>query len=676
MIALPSARDWLFAVKTFAAAILALYLAMWFDLARPYWALTTVFITSQVLAGATRSKALYRVLGTLLGAAASVVLVPNLANSPELLTFAIAAWVATGLYLSLLDRTPRGYVPMLAGYTAAIIGFPTVDAPGTIFEVAVARVEEITLGILCASIVSSLILPQSALPIISQRLDNWIVSARAWAIEVLEGTPSSLDTQSNRLRLASEAVALDGLSTALRYEPTARSGMGAAIAALRQHMLMFLPIASSLSDRIEALTQAKAAATPVRELLHEAALWLRADVTDPTVAAKLRARTKDLEPTLGPTSTWDDLLLASLLMRLRVFIDLRQDTRRLQSFFRDGKPLTQPMAFSYSASARSIRHRDHGMAMLSALGSFLTILATCTIWIWTGWPDGSAAPMMAAVACAFFATFDDPAPYIVSFANSAIVGAVCAGVYLFGVLPHATEFEMLIPALAPWLITCGLFIAQPKTSAFAIGVAINGTSMIAIQNGTVGEFTPFANSAIAVIVGMWTAAIVIRLVRSVGAAWSAHRLRGINRRDLILSASHGGRSHGLELAALMLDRVGLMAPRLAALPPEDAEWTHDLLAEVRSGINIVELRRVRAELSPSSEAAVEAVLVDTARHFRSNQQGTDMALVQRIDDAITKLLSERQTAPVHEALMGLVGLRRSLFPDARAYHCESSEAAA
>ncbi len=200
--------------------------------------------------------------------------------------------------------------------------------------------------------------------------------------------------------------------------------------------------------------------------------------------------------------------------------------------------------------------------------------------------------------------------------------------------------------------------------------------MIAIQNGTVGEFTPFANSAIAVIVGIWTAAIVIRLVRSVGAAWSAHRLRGINRRDLIHSASHGGRSHGLELAALMLDRVGLMAPRLAALPPEDAEWTHDLLAEVRSGINIVELRRVRAALSPSAEAAVEAVLIDTARHFRSNVKGVDMALVHNIDAAIIKLLGERQTAAVHEALMGLVGLRRGLFPDVHGFHDEPREVAA
>jgi uncharacterized membrane protein YccC len=124
--------------------------------------------------------------------------------------------------------------------------------------------------------------------------------------------------------------------------------------------------------------------------------------------------------------------------------------------------------------------------------------------------------MMAAVACSLFAAFDDPAPFIISFANAAIAGAVCAGLYLFAVLPLASNFEMLALDLAPWLIACGLFMAQPKTAPFATGVAVNGATMIAIQNGPLGDFAPFANSAIALIVGMWCAALIVRLVRSVG----------------------------------------------------------------------------------------------------------------------------------------------------------------
>ena len=73
----PGWRDWAFSIKTFAAAMLALFLAFWIDLPKPYWAVGTVYITSQVLAGATRSKAVYRGGGTLLGGVVTVILVPN-----------------------------------------------------------------------------------------------------------------------------------------------------------------------------------------------------------------------------------------------------------------------------------------------------------------------------------------------------------------------------------------------------------------------------------------------------------------------------------------------------------------------------------------------------------------------------------------------------------------------
>ena len=141
-----------------------------------------------------------------------VILVPNLVNAPELLTLAIALWVAACLYVSLLDRTPRSYVLMLGGYTAAFIGFPAVADAGAIFDTAVARAEEITLGILCASLVASIVLPQSVAPVIAARLEQWFRDARAFSAAVLARAPTS-NSQMERLRLASGAVGLDALAT-------------------------------------------------------------------------------------------------------------------------------------------------------------------------------------------------------------------------------------------------------------------------------------------------------------------------------------------------------------------------------------------------------------------------------------------------------------------------------
>lgn len=672
---LPGWRDWAFSIKTFGAAMLALFLALWIDLPKPYWALGTVYITSQVLAGATRSKAVYRVGGTVLGAVVTVILVPNLVDAPELLVLAIALWVALCLYVSLLDRTPRSYLMMLGGYTAALIGFPSVGEPGAIFDTAVARAQEITLGILCASLVSSVVLPQSVVPAIAGRLDLWLGDARAWVRDVLGRAGPAEDTQAKRLRLASDAIAFDALATPLRYDMTGAERSAEAMAMLRQHMLMFLPIVSAVADRIETLERAGALPPRLRGLLDEMAAWIEAGITDPAEAARLRAAAGSLAPALGARPTWNDLVMASLLGRLVDFIDLRQDTRLLQRHMADGTPVHEHLAFRYTAAARTIRHRDHAMALLSAIGVFLSILLACAIWIATGWPDGAGAPMMAAVACSFFAAQDDPAPSIIGFANSALIGALGAGIYLFGILPRATSFEMLALAIAPGLLLCGVFMAQPKTAPLAMGAAVNGPTLIALQSSYSADFAAFTNSAIAVILGMLTAALVTRLVRSVGAGWSARRLRAVNRRSLARAARRHGAQNGLELAALMLDRVGLIAPRLAALPPDDAEWTADLLAEVRVGINVVELRRDRRRLSDPARVAVERLLADLARHFEGGADAPPAELLDGIDAALDAVCRDAGRAVGRAALMGLVGIRRGLFPDAVPYRMSASTAA-
>ncbi|MCJ2026405.1 FUSC family protein [Methylobacterium sp. J-067] len=661
---LPGWRDWAFALKTFAAAILALYLAMWIDLPRPHWALGTVYITSQMLAGATRAKALYRVLGTLLGAVVSVILVPNLANSPEWLTLAIAIWVALCLYLSLLDRTPRGYLLMLGGYTAALIGFPAVAEPGTMFDTGVARAEEILLGILCASLVNTVVLPRSVAPLIAERLDQWLGQARAWTAGIVRGEG---DDPAARLRLASGAIALDALATPLRYDGTGTEAASASMATLRQHMLMVLPIVSALGDRADALTREGALPARARALLASLSTWIASGSADPAEAGRLRREADAVDPSLRAGSPWSDLVLASLVARMRDFIDLRQDIQALRRHVVEGVPVKGAPAFRYTAQARRIRHRDHGVALLSAVTVFLVILLTCALWIATGWPDGAGAPMMASVGCCFFAAQDDPAPSILTFAHSAILGAVVSGVYLFGVLPQATSFEMLALALAPALILCGLCMTQPRTASLAMGAAVNGSALIALQSSYTGDFAAFANSAIAVVGGMWVAVVVTRLVRSFGAGWAARRLRAINRASLARAAGRHGAESGLALAAIMLDRVGLLAPRLAALPPEEAAGTADLIGEVRVGINVVELRRGRRDLAPEARHAVEDLLAAMARDFAGEAARPPADLLAILDHA----LAATATAPEHPghraALLGLVGLRRGLFPEAAPY---------
>ncbi len=178
-------RDWvrngLFSLKTFIAALLAYYIAVSIGLSRPYWAVTTCYIVAQPLVGAMLSKAVFRLVGSVVGAGAAILIVPNFVNAPELLAVVLALWLGLCTYLAVLDRTPRAYMALLAGYSACIVGIPAVDAPDTIFFTATQRVQEIGIGIVCVSLIHGLFIPSSVLARLQTKISAILVDAEQWS---------------------------------------------------------------------------------------------------------------------------------------------------------------------------------------------------------------------------------------------------------------------------------------------------------------------------------------------------------------------------------------------------------------------------------------------------------------------------------------------------------------
>ncbi|MFE1598051.1 FUSC family protein [Methylobacterium sp. ID0610] len=664
---LPGWRAWLFAGKTAGAAILALWIALWMDLPRPYWAMATVFITAQALAGATRAKAAYRVGGTLIGVAVAVALVPNLVNAPEILTAALALWTAGCLYLSLLDRTPRSYLFMLAGYTAALIGFPAVSEPGTIFDTAVARAEEITLGILCAAVVSSTVVPQSVAPVVARRIADWLAEAGHWTGEVLAGEAEDPAVRARRLRLAADAGEIDVLAAHLAYDTSRQAAAAPWVRTLRSRMLLLLPVLSSLADRIEALRGLSGLTPDLRDLLRSLDAWAKAGAPAGGVA-DLTARIETAEHGLPPDPTWTALVRASLLDRLRELVALSRDCRTLEEHIaRGGGRLRAPLAYGGEFAALPPQHRDHGMALRSALGLLITAAVCVGLWIATAWPDGATAAMMGFVLCCLFAAQDNPTPAILSFAHWSAVGAVAAGLLLFGVLPRVHDFAMLTLVVAPPLLLCGLLMAHPRTAAAGIALGVNGNALLALQDRYNAEFSAFVNSSMALLIGIWIAALVTSLTRSIGAEQGAWRLLRASRRDLSRAAARRGRGDRVAFAALMMDRLGLLVPRIAAAAPGSALRRVDTLAELRVGMVLVFLRRSRHALPADQVAALDRVLDAVSRHYRRETGTADPAMLDSIDAALRRIGAQPGPEGRRDALLGLAGLRRALFPDAAPY---------
>ncbi len=670
MIRWPGVNEWLFALRTFAAAMLAFYIALSIGLDRPYWAMATVYIVAQPLIGAMRSKAIYRLIGTLMGAAATVLLVPNLVDAPELLTAALALWTGVCLYIALLDRTPRSYLFMLAGYTAVLIGFPAVTTPDAIWDIALSRVEEIGLGIICTTIVSTVVFPCELGPLLSDRILAWVGRASTWTEELLNGA-EDIGTTAAHIQLAADVVELRLLSSQLAYDTSKYQAATRWVVEVQRRMVLLLPLLASIGDRLSALRAAGGITPPLQRLLADLSVWVRAGAPPPrSEAERMRAAIAQLEAETDPRAGWNEIMRGSLLLRLRQLVNVRQDIRDLRQHIEaGGGALTTPLAMRLRGPERL--HHDHGLALLSGLAAALTILVLCAFWIATGWQAGGGAAALGAAACCLFAALDDPTPTLKRFLVVAVLSVLFVGVGLFGILPRVHDFVPLTIALGAFFVPVGLLAAMPATQALGAALGFITATLLALQGRYAADFVSWADGGIAAILGVAGAAVMTSLVRSVGAEWSARRLLRAGWRRLAAIPRSQTQQDEIALIELLLDRIGLLVPRLAAVGAGNELAAVAALTDVRIGVNMVDLQRDRDALPPAVRVAVDKVLLGSATHYAvqaalGHVHRPSAALLRYIDRALDAVIAW-DGAKATRFLLQLVGIRRGLFADAAPY---------
>ncbi|QKC94360.1 FUSC family protein [Mesorhizobium sp. NZP2298] len=662
---LPSWQDWLFSIKAFTTSMLALYIALSFDLPRPYWAMAAVYVVANPLAGATSSKGLYRALGTLIGASASVLFLPMFVNSPLLLSMVVALWTGGLLYLSMLDRTPRSYVFMLAGYSLPLIALPAVDAPQTIFDIASARSQEIILGIVCASVVAQLLFPIGLSSLLSSRISNWLGDAAAWAGEILRGEGALAVTLQARQKLASDISGLDILISQLGYDAHTR-GVTRQAGQLRGRLMLLLPLLSSLDDRIHGLkSQDRAIHEEFFILLGDVGTWLQA-VDGPDRAVLFRSRIADLRPPAQAVD-WDSLILDSALARLREIVDAWHDCLVLKKQIATGDSRGERLAFRRRRTFSRTRHHDYGMLFFYAGSVILAVLAASALWIYSGWAEGAGFVLMVAVGSSFFAAADRPAPLLLSMFVWCTVSLAVTALYQFAILPMVQSFPLLVLVLAPPFLVLGTLIPRPQLSMLAMLLTVNTASFIALSDRFSADFVSFAGGGLAALAGVGFALVWTLMVRPFGGEIAAQRLVHAGWSDLAQLAAGDRVEDQRRLAGRMLDRLGQLVPRLAGTENK-ALSTIDGYAEIRLGLNIVELQRMRNRLTPDERREVGTVLSAVAELFKERLRlGAAVTapprLLARIDRALATVAG-RQATPARRSADALVGVRRALYRNA------------
>ncbi|PNU06524.1 FUSC family protein [Novosphingobium guangzhouense] len=665
----------IFSLKAFAAAILAAYISFSIGLERPYWAFLTAYIVAAPLAGAVVSKALFRVVGTFVGAAASVLMVPPLAHSPELLTLALAAWLGLCVFVSLLDRTPRGYMFVLAGYTACLIVLPTVSTPDLIFEDAALRVQEITLGILCGSLIHGVVLPGSVSTFLLGRVAMMLRDAERWTRDSLELEPDP-SIEAEKRRLAQDVTELHQLSIHLPFETSRLAPRVRTVRALQDQLSQLMPLGAAVADRIAALRERNGLSEEAQSLLADTREWLanieRSRDERERVAVELKARCAALEPQVEPDSDWDDMLLLSLGSRLSSLIDAHLDCRDLaaQLGTRNRKPVSARIPPLLEGRRNREVHRDYRGALRGAMGAALTIILGCTLWIGSGWNDGATAVMLAGVFLALFSASDNPLLPLWMFFNGTLIATIIGMIYAFAILPRIDGFPMLAMSLAPPLLVLGSLMHSPRYAGVALPALLGMGSPFIIAVKYNDNFVTFADSSIAQLLGVLFAITMARLLQTAGLESAIRRTLLAGWRDIAERANVYGPPDVRGWVNRMLDRIALLNPRLALSGKQPGAPLYDVLRDLRTGVAIGELRELRLGLPPARSAPLNSVLADVANYYRrlepDHRPPAAPELLADIDSALRIFTRDEDRMVRRKAALALVSLRRNIFPEAAA----------
>lgn len=149
------------AIKVGLAMVLVYAIAMQMGWDKPYWAGFTVVTINVLSAGVSLSRGLARSLGTLVGAAAGLVIIGLFPQERWLLMLCLSLYLGVCTYL--LTGQNQSYFWFLAAFTCLIIiGVSSPPEAKSVFQLAVLRTQETALGAVVYTLIAAFLWPMSS----------------------------------------------------------------------------------------------------------------------------------------------------------------------------------------------------------------------------------------------------------------------------------------------------------------------------------------------------------------------------------------------------------------------------------------------------------------------------------------------------------------------------------
>jgi uncharacterized membrane protein YccC len=625
----------LFGLRLWASVCLALYVAFWLELDNPSWAGLTAAIMCQPRLGASLRKGWFRMIGTLVGAVMSVVLVACFPQDRVLFLGGLALWGAACAFAATVLRNFASYSAALAGITVAIVATDLLGATGGVnanaaFLTAVTRASETCIGIVCAGVVLSLTdLGGAPRRLAAQFADLMAAITAGFIGELASAGGHPFETQTARREFTRRVIALDpiideslGESSRLRYHsPVLQSAVDGLFAALvgwravANHLVQ-LPVDAARQDAaviLQGLSQELQLLSehgePTRWIADPMGLYGTCE------AARRRLIALPVDtPSLYLLADKAALVMAGIMRALNGLALLVDDPAR-----------------SVPRGMVSLRVPDWLPALVNAGRAFVVIGAAALFWIVTAWPGGAAAMLFATVVVLLLSPRAQQAyGAAIAFTAGAILDTVLTAFIAFAMLPAlATEtFAAFSLVIGLCLVPMGALLAlarRPWQVGMLSAMTLLFMPLLAPTNPMTYDTVQFYNSALAIVAGAGTGALSFRLLPPLSPAFRTFRLLALTLRDL----------RRLAMGHVPRDWEGRVYGRLSAMPNEATLLQiTQLLAALAVGYEIMRLRHMvhRLGLDADFEPALAALAQGDSARARAHLARLDAALAGRAGD--------------------------------------------
>ncbi len=641
----PSRLDLIFALKTFIAGMLALFVSFELDLINPMWSIGTVLIIANPYSGMVSSKCVYRVVGTIGGAVIALTLTPHLINTPWIFTVVLSLWVGFALYVSLLDRTPRSYAFMLAGYSTAMIVFNAITYIDqyNIFDIALARVIEISIGVISSAVVSATILPMHIGSAIKQRVIKTLKDTENLFANLL-----NTDSQQNNTQLLAaitrDTTDIHALAVHLSYEKGELHGMTKPLQEMLHQISMVVANLVALSERIKQLQELRFIETHAEKLQQLSAhvvqfLEQKDLIVDENILQLPDEFESDFASLMESASTHQQVLVAAMKMDVRHFISnvlaVKVLWQRIQQGNKEIPDNITPMTTKYPSL-----HRDHGVAIRGGISAVLITFIVTGVWIVSGRKAGFMMAQMGAVTACILTALDNPVPVLRIFIWGSIASAVLVFVYAFGIFPHVTTFWELGLVLLPMFLFAVSMMANQMLMPVGMVLGINTMMGLNLHNAYSMDAVSYLDSSFAMILGVLVSLIVIDVVRAMSPDTSASRILALHYRAMRQAIYL---PYGLDFKVhlrSMLDRIGILNSKMVQ-SDEIKTSIHQALIESSSIVDLSRLQELANQFPQTSELTQHIgdlqQNLDELFRAKENDENDMTALVERIYRALFEL---------------------------------------